>query len=562
MIIPANPSARNGSIKSKYIFITGGVLSSLGKGLAAASIGTLLESRGLTVTFQKLDPYLNVDPGTMNPFQHGEVFVTDDGAETDLDLGHYERYTTTANLGAHSNYTTGKIYKSVIDKERRGDYLGGTVQIIPHITDEIKQAILSLDGMADVAIVEIGGTVGDIEGLPFLEAIRQFRSDVGRQSCIYIHITLVPYIRTSGEVKTKPTQHSVKELRSIGIQPDILLCRTEKDLGSDIKAKIALFTNVTQDAVITAKDVETIYEVPLNFHAEGLDGKIGELLNIWTRAPRLEKWEDLVRRIKNPSRKVAIAIVGKYVNLKESYKSLNEALVHGGVANDAKVDLVFVDSEQIEAEGTEELLKNMDGVLVPGGFGSRGIEGKILAINYARTGQVPYFGLCLGMQLAVVEFTRAALGLKQAHSSEFDRHTPDPVIFLMREWYDFKDKTIHRRDELSDKGGTMRLGAYPCHLTPDSLAFKAYGRTEISERHRHRYEFNNAYRDRLAGAGLIFSGLSPDGQLVEIIELKDHPWFLGCQFHPEFKSRPMNCHPLFRDFIKAALTYRQSRRGE
>ena len=528
--------------------------------MAAASIGTLLESRGLSVTFQKLDPYINVDPGTMNPFQHGEVFVTDDGTETDLDLGHYERYTRTADLGSHSNYTTGRIYYSVITKERKGEYLGGTVQIIPHITDEIKKAILGVDGLADVAIIEIGGTIGDIEGLPFLEAIRQFRGDVGRDNCIYVHITWVPYIKTAGEVKTKPTQHSVKELRSIGIQPDILLCRCERDLDSAIKSKIALFTNVTEDAVITARDVETIYEVPLNFHAENLDAKIVELLNMWTRAPRLDKWEDLVRRIKNPSRDVSIGIVGKYVDLKESYKSLNEALTHGGIANDAKVNLVFIDSERIEDEGADGLLGEVDGLLVPGGFGSRGVEGKIAAVRYARENKVPFFGICLGMQMAVVEFARNVLGLTEAHSAEFANHTPDPVIYLMREWYDFKDKKIQRRDEDADKGGTMRLGAYPCLLTPGNLAHKAYNKAEISERHRHRYEFNNAFRERLAAAGLIFSGLSPDGELAEIVELDDHPWFLGCQFHPEFKSRPMEAHPLFRDFIKAALEDHSGRR--
>ncbi len=549
------------SVQSKFIFVTGGVLSSLGKGLAAASIGTLLESRGLTVTFQKLDPYLNVDPGTMNPFQHGEVFVTDDGAETDLDLGHYERYTTSAKLGHHSNFTTGKIYKSVIDKERRGEYLGGTVQIIPHITDEIKNAVLSIDGHADVAIVEIGGTVGDIEGLPFLEAIRQFRGDVGRENCIYIHISFVPYVSTAGEVKTKPTQHSVKELRSIGIQPDILLCRSSVDLDSSIKAKIGLFTNVTEDAVITAKDVETIYEVPLNFHREGLDAKIVELLNIWTRAPRLEKWEDLVFRLKNPSGKVAIGIVGKYVDLTESYKSLNEALVHGGLANDVEVKLVFIDSERVESEGVDKMLAGLDGILVPGGFGSRGVEGKIMAVRHARENKIPYFGICLGMQMAVVEYTRHVLGKTEAHSAEHDPHTPFPVIYLMREWYDYKSQKTEVRDENTDKGGTMRLGAYPCRLAEDTLAYQAYGQSEISERHRHRYEFNNAYRNELAEAGLVFSGVSPDGELVEIVELPDHPWFLGCQFHPEFKSRPMAPHPLFRDFIKAAVGYRKEREG-
>ena len=548
---------------TKYIFITGGVLSSLGKGLAAASIGTLLESRGLSVTFQKLDPYINVDPGTMNPFQHGEVYVTDDGAETDLDLGHYERYTTTAKLGKHSNYTTGKIYHQVITKERQGRYLGGTVQIIPHVTDEIKQAIHSVGGQSDVAIIEIGGTVGDIEGLPFLEAIRQFRADVGRENCIYIHITLVPYMKTAFEVKTKPTQHSVKELRSIGIQPDILLCRSEVDLEPSIKSKIALFTNVTEDAVITARDVESIYEVPLNFHREGLDAKILELLNIWTRAPRLKQWREMVERFKNPKHQVRIAIVGKYVDLTESYKSLNEALTHGGVANDARVELVYIDSETLEGQAEpEELLADVDGVLVPGGFGSRGIEGKIKAVRYARENKIPYFGICLGMHMAVIELARNVVGLKEAHSCEIDPKTPYPVIYLMREWFDFQTQKTEYRDENCDMGGTMRLGAYPCVLAEGSLAKAAYKTEEISERHRHRYEFNNAFKEQLEKAGLVISGTSPDGELVEIVELKDHPWFLGCQFHPEFKSRPMTSHPLFKDYIKAALDHRRAKSGD
>ncbi len=537
---------------TKFIFVTGGVLSSLGKGLASASIGALLESRGLTVSLQKLDPYINVDPGTMNPFQHGEVYVTDDGTETDLDLGHYERFTH-AVMGRRNNYTTGKIYHSVITKERRGDYLGGTVQVIPHITDEIKRCIRDLADGVDVVIVEIGGTVGDIESLPFLEAIRQFRADVGKDNVLYIHLTLVPYIRTSGEVKTKPTQHSVKELRSIGIQPDILLCRTERLLSKEIKAKIALFCNVGVDAVITAKDVECIYEVPLVFHAEGLDHKIVELLNIWTRAPRLDDWEELVRRFREPAHEVTIAIVGKYVNLTESYKSLNEALHHGGVANRSRVRLFFVDSEQLTAENCGERLAAADGILVPGGFGSRGIEGKIAAARWAREQGIPYFGICLGMQTAVIEFARHVAGLARANSTEFDPLTPDPVIHLMTEWFDERTQSLQRRDESTDKGATMRLGAYPCRLAEGSLARRIYGREEIAERHRHRYEFNNAYRERLAAAGLALSGLSPAGDLVEIVELPGHPWFLGCQFHPEFKSKPMDPHPLFRDFIRAAL---------
>jgi CTP synthase len=539
---------------TKFIFVTGGVLSSLGKGLASASIGALLESRGLTVSLQKLDPYINVDPGTMNPFQHGEVFVTDDGAETDLDLGHYERFTN-ATMGRRNNYTTGKIYYSVINKERRGDYLGGTVQVIPHITDEIKNCIKGVADGVDVVIVEIGGTVGDIESLPFLEAIRQFRTDVGKDNVLYIHLTLVPYISTSGEVKTKPTQHSVKELRSIGIQPDILLCRTDRFLSKDLKAKIALFCNVGVDAVITAKDVGCIYEVPLVFHQEGLDHKIVELLNIWTRAPKLDVWEEAVANFKAPQHEVTIAIVGKYVNLTESYKSLNEALHHGGAANRSKVNLYFVDSEKLEEGNCGEVLARADGVLVPGGFGSRGVEGKICAARYARTNQVPYFGICLGMQIAVIEFARHVAGLSQANSAEFNELTPDPVIYLMTEWFDERTRTVQRRDASSEKGASMRLGAYPCRLAAGSLARQAYGSDDIAERHRHRYEFNNAYLARMAEKGLVFSGMSPTGDLVEIVELKEHPWFLGCQFHPEFKSKPMAPHPLFRDFIRAALEY-------
>jgi CTP synthase len=537
---------------AKYIFVTGGVLSSLGKGLAAAAMAALLESRGLTVTIQKLDPYINVDPGTMNPFQHGEVYVTDDGAETDLDLGHYERFTH-ARLGQDNNFTTGKIYNSVITKERRGDYLGGTVQVIPHITDEIKNCIRLVSKNVDIVIVEIGGTVGDIESLPFLEAIRQFRTDAGKENVLYIHLTLVPYIATAGEVKTKPTQHSVKELRSIGIQPDILLCRTDRYLSDDIKSKIALFCNVGADAVITAKDVECIYDVPLVFHKEGLDSKIVELLNIWTRTPQLADWEALCHGFKNPEYAVAIAIVGKYVDLTESYKSLNEALSHGGLPNKSRVELTFVDSETITPENCAQKLGAVDGILVPGGFGSRGIEGKICAARYARENKVPYFGICLGMQIAVVEFARHVAGLKEAHSSEIDPDTAYPVIFLMTEWFDEQSKSIQKRDEDSEKGGTMRLGAYPCRLVKNTLAYAAYNQKDISERHRHRYEFNNALRSQLEEKGLIISGTSPQGDLVEIVEIGDHPWYLGCQFHPEFKSRPMEPHPLFCDFIKAAL---------
>jgi CTP synthase len=543
---------------TKYIFVTGGVLSSLGKGLASAAIGALLECRGLTVTIQKLDPYINVDPGTMNPFQHGEVFVTDDGSETDLDLGHYERFTH-AKLGRDNNFTTGKIYHTVISKERRGDYLGGTVQVIPHITDEIKKSIRLAANDVDVVIVEIGGTIGDIESLPFLEAIRQFRTDVGPENALYIHLTLVPYIGTAGELKTKPTQHSVKELRSIGIQPDILLCRTDRYLSKDIKAKISLFCNVGIDAVITAKDVDCIYEVPIVFHKEGLDAKIVEVLNIWTRAPRLEPWEELVKKIQALQQSVNIAIVGKYVDLTESYKSLNEALFHGGIANDCKVNLIFVDSEKMVDGNCSELLADAAGILVPGGFGTRGIEGKICSVNHARVNKIPFFGICLGMQVAVIEFARNVAGLKDANSSEFNEFTPQAVIYLMLEWLDERTGSTQRRNESSDKGATMRLGAYPCRITKDTFAYRAYGEENISERHRHRYEFNNDFKTLLAEKGLIVSGSSPSGDLVEIIEIKDHPWFLGCQFHPEFKSRPMTPQPLFRDFIKAALEYKMER---
>ena len=542
------------SKKTKFIFITGGVLSSLGKGLSAASIGSLLEARGLTVTFQKLDPYINVDPGTMNPFQHGEVYVTNDGAETDLDMGHYERFTN-AVMGQKNNYTSGRIYYSVIMKERRGEYLGGTVQVIPHITDEIKESILQLDGCADVALIEIGGTVGDIEGLPFIEAIRQLRIDLGREYTLFIHLTLVPYIKTAGEVKTKPTQHSVKELLASGIQPDILICRTETTLTDELKRKIALFCNVEAGSVISAIDVDSIYELPLKFYSEGIDARILEKLGIWTGAPNIEPWEQLNRKVRNPRGTVTIGITGKYVDLKESYKSLHEALVHGGIANDTRVALQYISADSLEDGQDLEKLDNCDGILVPGGFGSRGMEGKIQAVTYARERGVPFFGICLGMQLAVVEFARNIAGIEGAHSVEFNPATPHPVIYLMTEWFDFRSGRIERRDEQSDMGGTLRLGAYPCTLKPGTLAATAYGQETISERHRHRYEFNNAYREQLEAAGLVVSGASPDGTLVEIIELADHPWFLGCQFHPEFQSKPMRPHPLFRDFIKAAIAH-------
>ncbi len=540
----------------KYIFVTGGVVSSLGKGLAAASMGALLESRGQTVTLQKLDPYINVDPGTMSPFQHGEVYVTDDGTETDLDLGHYERYTG-AKLNRNSNFTTGKIYYSVIMKERRGDYLGGTVQVVPHITNEIKESIQSVAHGVDVVIVEIGGTIGDIESLPFLEAIRQIRQDVGRKNVIYVHLTLVPYIRAAGELKSKPTQHSVKELLQIGIQPDILICRTEHFLPDELKKKIALFCNVDHDAVISARDVETIYEVPLLFHREGLDDKIVELLDIQNGKQDLSEWEAIVDRIKHPTYNTTIGLVGKYVDLRESYKSLHEALTHGGAANDSRVNVKWVDAEEIEARGAEKLLHDVDGVLVPGGFGDRGIEGKIAAIRYARTQKVPFLGICLGMQCAVIEYARNVCNLPQANSSEFNTETPDPVIYLLEKWKDFKDNSIQERTEHSDKGGTMRLGAYPCVLTEGSFSHQAYGNSEISERHRHRFEFNNDYMNVLKEHGLQISGTSPDKALVEIVEVKDHPWFVGCQFHPEFKSRPRNAHPLFREFVKASLRHKQ-----
>ena len=526
---------------TKFIFVTGGVLSSLGKGLAAASISALLECRGLKVTNQKLDPYINVDPGTMSPFQHGEVFVTDDGAETDLDLGHYERFSST-RMGKSNNLTTGQVYYSVITKERRGDYLGKTVQVIPHITNEIKDFIRKTAKGFDVSIVEIGGTVGDIESLPFLEAIRQFRNEVGKQNAIFIHLTWVPLIKTAGEVKTKPTQHSVKALREIGIQPDILLCRTENFLSEDIKSKISLFCNVEVAAVFTAKDVSCIYEVPLIYHREGLDAKIVDLLNIWTGQPNLDIWQDVVDKFTNPPYEVCIGIVGKYVNLTDSYKSLNEALVHGGIANNCRVKLKFIDSEKVEAEGLGNLLDDVDGVLVPGGFGIRGIEGMILTVQYAREKKIPYFGICLGMQMAVVEYARNICSLDKANSSEFDFQTPHPVIDLLPE-----------QREITDKGASMRLGAYPCMVSPDSYAFAAYGQKEISERHRHRYEFNNDYKKILTDKGLQITGASPDGRLAEIVEIKDHPWFLGCQFHPEFKSRPTKPHPLFSKFIEAAL---------
>ncbi len=539
---------KNQGSKTKYIFVTGGVVSSLGKGVASASIGALLEARGLKVTLVKMDPYINVDPGTMSPFQHGEVYVTDDGAETDLDLGHYERYVST-RMGKRNNFTTGQVYDTVITKERRGDYLGRTVQVIPHITDEIKRRIREAAEGANICIGEIGGTVGDIESLPFVEAVRQFGWDLGRQNVLYVHLTLVPFIPAAGELKTKPTQHSVKELTGLGIQPDILLCRATHALAKSVKQKIALFCNVDESSVISAPDVETIYEVPLAFNAEGLDERIVEKLNVFTGTPNLTRWRRMVSAIKNPKETVRIAMVGKYVDLTDSYKSLNEALVHGSIANECRVEIVHVDSEKIEQEGLPEAVRTADGILVPMGFGPRGTEGKIAAVRFARENKVPFLGICFGMQMAVIEFARHVCGLDKANSTEVDPNTPHPVIDMM---------TAQRG--LTQKGGTMRLGSYPCVLEEGSKARKLYNRKKVSERHRHRYEFNNVYREQLAKAGLVLSGLSPDGSLVEMIEIADHPWFLASQFHPEFHSRPMDCHPLFKGFVRAALQQRAKRR--
>jgi len=538
---------------TKYLFVTGGVVSSIGKGLASAAVGALLEARGLRITMVKLDPYINVDPGTMSPYQHGEVFVTDDGAETDLDLGHYERFTS-ARMTRQNNFTTGKIYEAVISKERRGEYLGATVQVIPHITDEIKArvkgAVEAMPQRPDVAIIEIGGTVGDIESLPFLEAIRQLKIEAGTGNALSMHVTLVPYIETAGELKTKPTQHSVKEMLSIGIQPDILICRTKSPLNDDTKGKIALFSNVAIEAVISAIDVSCIYEVPIHFHTQGLDDLICDRMNIWSRQPDLASWQRVCDRFKKPGRgSVKIGVVGKYVHLRDAYKSLHESLVHAGLANDCKVDLEYIDSETVEKDGPEKLLAHLDAVLVPGGFGDRGTEGKIRAIGYARQNMIPFFGICLGMQLAVVEFARNVAGLAGANSTEFDRDTTYPVIDLLPE-----------QRNLRNKGATMRLGAFACSLLPNSVAADAYGMVDISERHRHRYEFANEYKEQLAAAGLVLSGTSPDKKLVEVVELRDHPYFLGCQFHPEFKSKPQAAHPLFARFVKAALD-RQVVRG-
>lgn len=533
--------------RAKFIFVTGGVVSSLGKGLAAASVGALLEARGLKVTLQKLDPYINVDAGTMNPFQHGEVFVTDDGAETDLDLGHYERFVS-APMTRKNNVTTGQVYQRVIQKERRGDYLGSTVQVIPHITDEIKQQILEASMGYDVILVEVGGTVGDIESLPFLEAIRQLRHELGAHNSISVHLTLVPYIAAAGELKTKPTQHSVQKLREIGISPDVLICRCDRPLEVSIKNKIALFSNVPADAVFTSQDVASIYQVPLHLCDQKVDEKICELLQIITKSPQLDAWQDLVAAWAHPKQTVTIAVVGKYVELVESYKSLNEALVHGGIANDCRVKLQYIDAEEVQKQGAEALLRQADGILVPGGFGARGIDGKVEAIRYARENKVPFFGICLGMQVAVIEFARHVLGWSDANSSEFEQKTPHAVIDLM-----------HTQRNVSERGGTMRLGTYPCVLKMNTHARAAYGQETIVERHRHRWEVSNSFRAQLEAQGLLISGTSPDGYLVEMIEISGHPYFVGCQFHPEFKSRPLSPHPLFVQFIQAASQSAQNR---
>ena len=536
--------------KTKFIFVTGGVVSSLGKGLAAASLGALLEARGLRVTMLKMDPYINVDPGTMSPLQHGEVFVTDDGAETDLDLGHYERFISTA-MSRRNNCTTGQIYDTVIQKERRGDYLGVTVQVIPHITDEIKHRIRMAAEGHDLCIVEVGGTVGDIESLPFLEAIREFRWDLGRENVLYLHLTLVPFIPAAGELKTKPTQHSVKELTGLGISPDILLCRCDRPLEKKFKAKIAHFCNVEENCVIAAEDVTSIYEVLLKFHEEGLDQRVVEKLNIWTGAPNLAKWRRLVKTAQNPKTAVNIVVVGKYVNLVDSYKSLHEAIAHGAIANEARVQIDYVAAEELEKGNPAERLVHADGIIIPGGFGDRGIEGKIRAVRYARENRVPILGICLGLQMMVIEYARNVLGLKQANSREVDATTPDAVIDIME-----------TQQEVDKKGGTMRLGAYPCVVKSGSLAAALYRRNKISERHRHRYEVNNAYRAALDKAGFKATGTLPDNSLVEIMELPEHPWFLGCQFHPELKSRPLECHPLFRGLLKAAIKHKAARPSE
>ncbi|HUV21622.1 MAG TPA: CTP synthase [Gammaproteobacteria bacterium] len=540
---------------SRFIFITGGVVSSLGKGIASATLGALLQSRGLSVNMIKLDPYINVDPGTMSPFQHGEVYVTNDGAETDLDLGHYERFVG-INCSRSSNYTTGRIYESVIAKERRGDYLGATVQVIPHITDEIKNSVLNSTNGADVVLVEIGGTVGDIESLPFLEAIRQMGFELGHDNVLYMHLTLIPYLPAAGEIKTKPTQHSVKELRSIGIQPDILLCRADREVPLEERRKIALFTNVAEEAVISAIDVDHIYMLPRELHEQGLDDIVAKHFSMDLPPADLSGWDRVVEAMQHPENEVSIGFVGKYVDHTDAYKSLNESLAHAGVHTRTRVNVVKIDSDNIETDGIDAL-KGVDAILVPGGFGSRGIEGKIAAANYARVNNIPFLGICLGMQVAVIEYARNVLGLSKAHSSEFNPKTPDPVIALVTEWTD-RSGAVETRDEHADLGGTMRLGAQTCKLVPGTKTRRAYGNEEIHERHRHRYEFNNNYLQRLQDAGLVISGLSVDNELVEMIELSDHPWFIGCQFHPEFTSQPLEGHPLFTSFINAAVEYHRA----
>ncbi len=539
---------------TRYIFITGGVVSSLGKGIASASLGAILEARGLKVTLLKLDPYINVDPGTMNPSQHGEVFVTEDGGETDLDLGHYERYVRIKTSKAN-NFTSGRVYANVLRNERRGDYLGGTVQVIPHITDEIKRCIRKAAEGVDVALVEIGGTVGDIESLPFLEAIRQMRVEVGRHAALFIHLTLVPYIKTAGEIKTKPTQHSVKELRSIGIQPDILLCRCDRPLSDNARSKIALFTNVEKRAVIPLQDVDFVYQIPLELHHQELDEIVVEMLGIKAKTANLKEWEQVVDAYRNPTGDVTIAMVGKYMDLTESYKSLIEALLHAGIQTRTRVNIKYIHAEDIERQGIA-ILKKIDGIIVPGGFGSRGVEGKIAAVRFARENKVPYLGICLGMQIAMIEFARDKAGMVNANSTEFDPETPYPVIALVTEWVD-QSGNVEVRSEKSDKGGTMRLGGQACQLTKDSLARKVYGSDTIVERHRHRYEVNNTLLAQIEAAGLKVSGRSDQGNLVEMIELPDHPWFIGCQFHPEFTSSPRDGHPLFTGFIQATKTYQE-----
>ena len=537
-------------MRKKLIFITGGVLSSLGKGLSAAALGAVLEARGLRVTILKMDPYINVDPGTMSPYQHGEVFVTDDGAETDLDLGHYERFLS-ARMAQTNNFTTGRIYLDVIQRERRGEYLGRTVQVIPHITDEIKRRVHAAAEKGDIAIVEVGGTVGDIEGLPFLEAIRQLRGDVGPQNVLYVHLTLIPYIKTAGELKTKPTQHSVKELLQLGIQPDLLFCRVDRPVPRDIRQKIAAFCNLDEKDVIPVQDVKHIYELPGAMRAEGVDDRICEKLGIWAAQANLDRWDDLVQRLEKPQLRVRIGIVGKYVHLHDTYKSLHEALVHGGVANQVGVDLHYLDSETIDVQDPGRTLGDVDGVLVPGGFGERGCEGKIAAIKWARENQVPFFGICLGLQLASVEYARTVLKLHGANSREFDSDPSHPIIEVMDD-----QRTV------TDKGGTMRLGSFPCDLTDGSLARRIYGQARIQERHRHRFEVNPAYHERLQEGGLRITGWSPDRVLAEMIELDNHPWFLGCQFHPEFKSRPLEPHPLFASYIRATAEQRRRKLAE